>query len=128
MNDSLLTKKVLASAFKVHTELGPGLLESVYQNCLAYELTKQGLLVEKEKELPVYYDEVELECGYRIDLLVEYELLVEIKSVEVLLPIHLAQTITYLKLSNLPCGLLLNFNVRSLKDGIKRVANGIEDY
>lgn len=109
---------------KVHNSLGPGLLESAYQECLCYELRKAELAVEKEKALPLIYEDVKLECGYRIDLLVDSKVVVEIKSVEALLDIHLAQVLTYLKLSGNRFGLLINFNVVRLKDGIKRVVNG----
>ena len=118
------SKKILECAFKVHTKLGPGLLESSYQRCLEYEIKANGLFVEREKPLPLVYEEVKLECGYRVDLLVENTFVVEVKSVDVLAPIHLAQTLTYLRLSNLRFGLLLNFNVKSFKEGIKRVVNG----
>ncbi len=109
---------------EVHTSLGPGLLESCYKECLYYRISKSGLYVEKEKPMPLVYEEVKLECGYRIDLLVENKLLIEIKSVEALNDIHLAQTLTYLKLGSYKLGLLMNFNVVKLKDGIKRVING----
>lgn len=123
MLENQITEKILSGAFKVHTALGPGLLESAYTNCLEYELKNSGLYVEKEKPLPLVYKEVKLECGYRIDLLVENKVIVELKSVETLNDLHLAQTLTYLKLKNLRIGLLLNFNVVSLKQGIKRVIN-----
>ncbi len=109
---------------KVHTALGPGFLESAYQECLYFELRKVGLLVEKEKSLPLIYEEVKLDCGYRIDLLVEGKIVIEIKSVDALADIHLAQVLTYLKLTGNRFGLLINFNVVRLKDGIKRVVNG----
>ena len=116
-----LSKKVLGCAIEVHKHLGPGLLESTYQNCLAFELTQQGIPFRKEVELPVQYKGVSLECGYRLDLLVEENLIVELKSVEELAPIHTAQLLTYMKLSGISTGLLLNFNVTKLKDGgIKR--------
>ena len=108
---------------KVHTILGPGLLESAYEECLFYELKKSGLKVEKQKPLPLIYEEVKLECGYRIDIIVENKIIVEIKSVESLNDLHLAQILTYLKLSKCKYGLLMNFNVLHLKNGIKRVAN-----
>ena len=114
-------KKVLDCAFTVHTELGPGLLESAYEECLCYELIQIGLRVEQQKALPLVYKEVRLEAGYRIDLLVENKVIVEIKSVESLNEVHLAQIITYQKLSDCKLGLLVNFNVKRLKDGIKRV-------
>lgn len=125
MPDSdLLTGKIISCAMRVHSSLGPGLLESAYQECLYYELRKAELLVEKEKALPLIYEDVKLDCGYRIDLLVDGKVVVEIKSVESLLDIHLAQVLTYLKLSGNRFGLLINFNVVRLKDGIKRVVNG----
>lgn len=119
-----LSEKVLGAAFKVHSALGPGLLESAYQACLAYELRQSGLFVEQEKAVPLVYEEVKLDCGYRIDLLVEKKFVLELKAVDQLAPIHLAQVLTYLKLMNLRHGMLLNFNVKSLKNGIKRVVNG----
>lgn len=124
MEENILTEKVIGCSIKVHKTLGPGLLESAYQSCLYYELTKVGLLVEKEKALPVIYEEVKLDCGYRIDLLVEGKVVIEVKSVDALADIHIAQVLTYLKLSNNRIGLLINFNVLKLKDGIKRVING----
>ncbi len=114
-------KKVLDCSFQVHSALGPGLLESAYEECLFYELINAGLKVEKQKPLPLIYKEVKLDAGYRVDLLVEKSVIVEIKSVEALADIHLAQILTYLKLSGCKLGLLANFNVRHLKDGIKRV-------
>ena len=114
-------KIILDCSFKVHSELGPGLLESAYEECLFYELMKNGLKVEKQKALPLIYDDVKLEIGYRVDLFVENLIVVEIKSVEALNEIHLAQILTYLKLSNCKLGLLVNFNVKQLKNGFKRV-------
>ena len=110
---------------EIHTELGPGLLESTYEECLFYELKKNGFKVEKQKALPLMYKEVNLEVGYRIDLLVEDKIIIELKSVEALTDVHLAQVLTYLKLSKCKLGLLMNFNVYRLKDGIKRVVNGL---
>lgn len=109
---------------QVHTGLGPGLLESVYKECFAYELRKAGVSLEQEKAVPLIYAGVKLECGYRMDLLVEKQIVVEIKSVEAIADIHLAQILTYLRLSDNRFGLLINFNVVRLKDGIKRVVNG----
>ena len=109
---------------KLHSSLGPGLLESSYQECLYYELIKLDLSVEKQKPLPLIYENVKLDCGYRIDLLVERNVVIEVKAVDMLAPIHLAQILTYLRLSKIRTGLLINFNVVRLKDGIKRVANG----
>ena len=123
MEINQLTERILKSAFTVHTELGPGLLESAYEECLYYELKQDGLLVEKQKVLPLIYKEVKLDAGYRLDLLVEKRVVVEIKAIEAFADIHIAQVLTYLKLSCCKIGLLLNFNVASLKNGIKRLAN-----
>lgn len=120
-----ISKIVFESALKVHKILGPGLLESAYEECLFYELKKSKLLVEKQKPLPLVYEEVKLEIGYRIDILIENKFIVEIKSVEALNEVHLAQLLTYLKLSNCKLGLLINFNVKYLKDGVRRVINGL---
>jgi GxxExxY protein len=114
-------KIVLDCSFRVHTELGPGLLESAYEECLYYELLQSGLSVEKQIPLPLIYKEIKLDAGYRVDLLVEKRVIVEIKSVEALADIHMAQILTYMKLSGSKLGLLVNFNVQHLKDGIKRV-------
>jgi len=121
MNEEEIFKKILDCSFKVHTELGPGLLESAYEECLTYELKKFGLMVEKQKPLPLVYEGIKLDAGYRVDLLVENRIIVEIKSVDALAEIHMAQILTYLKLSGCRLGLLINFNVKHLKDGIKRV-------
>ncbi|WP_317898234.1 GxxExxY protein [Aurantibacillus circumpalustris] len=120
-----ITEKILGCAFKVHSALGPGLLESAYEECLNYELTQANLMVEKQKALPLVYHEVKLDAGYRIDFLIEQQVVIEIKSVEALNEIHLAQVLTYLKLSKCKVGLLINFNVKSLKHGIRRVINDI---
>jgi len=124
MQEDLLTKSIIRLAIDVHTALGPGLLENVYQECLYYKIKKAGFLVEKEKVMPVVFEDVRLDCGYRIDLLIENRLVLELKSVECLTDIHLAQTLTYLKLGSYRYGLLINFNVFKLKDGIKRIVNG----
>ena len=116
-----LFKKILDSCFKVHTALGPGLLESAYEKCLVHELSLQGLRVEEQKPMPLLYEGLNLDAGYRIDLFVESEIVIEIKAVEAIAPVHLAQILTYLKLSEKPLGLLVNFNVKHLKEGIKRV-------
>ena len=116
-----ITGKIIGAAFKVHSELGPGLLESSYKECLYYVLTKGGLFVEKEKALPLVYEEVKLDVGYRLDLFVETKVVVEIKSVESLTAAHTAQVLTYLKLTQCKVGLLINFNVADLKKGIKRL-------
>ncbi len=125
MTENEISNKIIGAAIKVHTALGPGLLESAYKECLFYILVKEGLKVEKEKPMPLVFEEVKLDCGYRIDLLVENKVVIEIKSVDALNDVHLAQTLTYLKLGNYKLGLLINFNVALLKQGIKRVANGI---
>jgi GxxExxY protein len=122
MERDQITHEIIDSAYKVHTKLGPGLLESAYRTCLAYELRKKGLKVEEEKPLPIIYEEIELECGYRLDLLVENEVIVELKTVNAFNDVHLAQLLTYLRFSDKRIGLLLNFYVKSLKDGIKRVS------
>lgn len=124
MNENEITSEIIKCSIEVHKSLGPGLLESAYKECLFYELQKSGLTVEKEKPLPLIYKEVNLECGYRADLFVNDQIIVEIKSVDTLNDIHLAQVLTYLKLVNKRIGLLINFNVLKLKDGIKRIANG----
>ena len=121
MNIENIFKTLLDCSFQVHTALGPGLLESAYLECLFYELTQKGLKVEKQKPLPLVYKEVKLDAGYRIDLLIEGQIVVELKSVEALAEIHMAQILTYMKLSECKLGLLANFNVMHLKDGIKRV-------
>ena len=125
MVENDLSQIIIGSAIKVHTVLGPGLLESAYEECLYYELVKEGLKVEKQKVLPLIYEEIKLEVGYRLDLIVEDKVIIEIKSVEVLNDVHLAQILTYLKLSNVKLGLLINFNVSRVKDGIKRVVNNL---
>jgi GxxExxY protein len=109
---------------KVHRSLGPGLLESAYEHCMYYELAKTGLYLEKQKPLPLVYEDVKLDAGYRVDFIIENKFIVEIKSVDALADIHLAQVVTYLKLSNYKLGLLINFNVLLFKDGVKRVING----
>jgi len=118
---NLLSQEVLDAAFRVHTALGPGLLESAYEHCLCYELGKHKIEVCRQVQLPVVYDGVKIDAGYRIDILVENRIIIEIKAIDRLLPIHEAQLLTYLKLANKQIGLLINFNVRSLKHGIKRM-------
>jgi GxxExxY protein len=119
-----ITESIIGAAIQIHRTVGPGLLESVYEACLAYELKKRGLTVEQQKPVPLVYEEVRLECGYRMDLLVEQSVVVEIKSVEALAPVHEAQTLSYLRLSGCKVALLINFNVAVLKDGIRRFING----
>jgi GxxExxY protein len=118
-----ISGEIIAAALKVHTAIGPGVLESVYQTCLLHELQQRKLNVLSQVALPVHYGNLKLDSGYRIDLLVENRIIVELKCVETLLPIHKAQLLTYLRLANKPLGLLLNFNVVHLRDGIKRVLN-----
>ncbi len=120
-----ISQLIIGCAIKVHTALGPGLLESAYEECLYYELLKEGLKVEKQKALPLIYEEIKLEVGYRLDLIVEDKVIVEIKACEGLTDVHLAQVLTYLKLSDVKLGLLINFNVTRVKDGIKRVVNNL---
>lgn len=124
IEENEIANKVIGLGIEIHKELGPGLLESAYKECMYYKIGKSGLFVEKEKPMPLVFEGVKLDCGYRIDLLVERKLVIEIKSVEALNDIHLAQTLTYLKLGNYKLGLLIDFNIILLKDGIKRVING----
>ena len=125
MTENELSRVVIGIAMEVHTALGAGLLENAYKECLFYKLNKSGFYVEKEKPIPLVFEDIELEVGYRIDILVENKLVLEIKSVEALTDVHLAQTLTYLKLGNYKLGLLMNFNVVRLKDGLKRIVNGL---
>ena len=124
MTENEISSKIIGCAIDIHKSLGPGLLESAYQECLFYKLKKEGLRVEKEKAMPLIYEEVHLDCGYRIDLLVENKVVIELKSVEALTDVHMAQTLTYMKLGDYKLGLLINFNVNLLKAGIKRLING----
>lgn len=121
MTEDQISKIILDCAFKVHTELGPGLLERVYQECLAYEIKEVGLKVEIEKPMPLVYKDLQFECGYRIDLLVENTVVIELKVIESFNDVHIAQTLTYMRLSDCKLGLLLNFHTKSLKNGIKRL-------
>ncbi len=123
MTENHISKEIVDAALKVHKQLGPGLLESAYEECLAYELIQRDLYVERQKALPLVYEEVKLEAGYRVDLLIEKKVIVEIKAVDALNDVHLAQILTYLKLSNCKLGLLINFNVALIKEGIQRVVN-----
>jgi len=125
MTENEISNKIIGFAIEIHRALGPGLLESAYKECLFYKINKSGLFVEKEKAMPLIFEEVKLDCGYRVDLLVEKKLIVEIKSVEALNTVHLAQTLTYLRLGNYKLGLLINFNELLLKNGIRRVANNL---
>ena len=125
MTEDELSKQIVHSAYEVHKTLGPGLLESAYEACLMYELSKLELTVESQKPLPVEYKNIKLDAGYRLDLLVENKVIVEIKCVEKLTDVHLAQILTYLKLSKCKLGLLINFNTKLIKNGIKRVVNNL---
>src|SRR5262245_48750273 len=121
-----ITEKILGAAMKVHTALGAGCLESTYDACLRYQLQQDGIHFDHQVRLPVLYNNVQVDAGYRIDLLVENCIIVELKAVEKLLPLHVAQVLTYLKLSGRKVGLLINFNVPHLRQGLKRVVNGYE--
>jgi GxxExxY protein len=123
MKENEISEKIIGCAIEVHKSLGPGLLESAYLECLFYELQNAGLQVEKQKPLPLIYKEVKLDAGYRIDLVVEGKVIIELKSVETINEIHIAQVLTYLKLSGCKLGLLINFNVLRVVDGIKRLVN-----
>ncbi len=120
MEINQITEKIIGCAIEVHRVLGPGLLESTYEECLAFELQKEGLKIERQKAVPVVYKEVKLEFGYRIDILVENTVIIELKTVEAINPVHEAQILTYMKFSNKSIGLLINFNVSLLKNGLKR--------
>ena len=125
MTENEISKIIVDCAFKIHTTLGPGLLESVYRETLGYELEKRGLQVKKEQPIPVIYENIKLELGFRADLIVENKIIIEIKSIESIAPVHLKQLRTYLRLTNKKLGLLINFNVELIKDGIRRVVNGL---
>jgi len=126
MNENELSYKIIGCAIDLHKKIGPGLLESVYENALAYDLTELGLNVKQQCPMPFVYKEVKMDVGYRLDLLVEDKVIVEIKSIENLAPVHYAQTLTYLKLSRLKLGLLINFNAKFLKDNIHRIVNNLQ--
>ena len=127
MDHNEITRRIIGACIEIHRRLGPGLLESAYEECLCYELALQGLKFERQRPLPVIYKGMNLDCGYRLDLIVEEKVIVELKTVAELLPIHEAQLLTYLKLSALTVGLLINFNVPALRDGIKRVVNRFQE-
>lgn len=122
-----ISRRIIGAAIEVHRALGPGLLEGIYQQCLAHELTLRGLSFEREKPLPVQYKGIHLDCGYRVDLIVEGRVVVELKAVESLLPVHASQVLTYLKLTGCRLGLLINWNVPVLRDGIRRVVLGLDE-
>jgi GxxExxY protein len=123
MGEEAIGRKILAAAMKIHSAIGSGLLESAYEACLAHELRKEGLPLERQIALPIVYDGEQLDAGYRLDLWIERKVIVEVKSVERLLPIHGSQLLSYLRLSDSKLGYLLNFNVVHMKDGIKRIVN-----
>ncbi len=123
MTENGLSKVIFDAALKIHRVLGPGLLESAYEECLYYELVQAGLLVEKQKPLPLVYEAIKLDAGYRVDLMVEKKVIIDVNAVEAITDVHLAQVLTYLKLSGCKLGLLINFNVTMLKNGVRRIAN-----
>lgn len=124
ISENYISRLVYEAGYKVHKALGPGLLESAYEECLFYELNKHDILVERQKPMPLVYEEVKLDVGYRLDFLIENKFVLEIKSIESLNDIHLAQILTYLRLSNCKLGMLMNFNTLQFKNGVKRVING----
>lgn len=126
MNEETIIKIILDEAFYVHKSIGPGMLEKVYQTCLAYRLRKRGLYVEEEKPVPVFFEEVKMECGYRADIVVEKSIIVDTKNIEAIADIHIAQLLTYLRFLELRYGLILNFNTVLLKNGIRRVLRGYD--
>lgn len=125
MTENELSKIIVDACFKIHTKLGPGLLESVYEEILAYELKKAGLKIQRQQGLPVVYDELKMDLGFRADLIAEDKLIIELKSIEAIAPVHLKQLLTYLKITGIKLGLLINFNEALIKDGIKRVVNNL---
>ncbi|WP_367118506.1 GxxExxY protein [Chryseobacterium sp.] len=125
ISENDISKIVYEAGYIIHKALGPGLLESAYEECLFYELNKHDILVERQKPMPLIYDEVKMDVGYRLDFLIEKKFVLEIKSIESLQDIHLAQILTYLRLSNCKLGMLINFNTLQFKNGVKRVINGI---
>lgn len=125
MVENLISEKIIGCAIQVHRGLGPGLLESAYAECLNYELKKTDLLVEREKPIPLLYESIRLDCGYRVDFMIEDKVIIEVKSVQSLTEVHWAQVLTYLKLSDCKLGLLINFNAIRLVDGVKRIVNRI---
>jgi GxxExxY protein len=127
MTENAIAKEIVDAAFRIHTTLGPGLLESVYDTVLAYELGRRGLRVVRQQAIPVVYEDVRIDTGFRADLIVGDKVIIEVKSVENLAPVHKKQLLTYLRLADKRLGLLINFHVALIKDGIARVVNGIED-
>ena len=127
VTENEIAKQIVDAAFKIHTSLGPGLLESVYEAVMAQELTRRGLHSEEQQALPVVWENIHLEAGFRVDLIVENKVIVEIKSVEAIAPVHRKQLLTYLRLANKRLGILINFDVDLIKDGIARVVNGLAE-
>jgi len=125
MNENELSREIVDACFKIHTKLGPGLLESVYEEVLAYELSNRGLLIRRQAPIPVVYDDIKLELGFRADIIVGDIVIVEIKSIESIAAVHQKQVLTYLKLAGMKLGLLINFNCALIKDGIQRIVNGL---
>ncbi|MGI8951442.1 MAG: GxxExxY protein [Chitinophagaceae bacterium] len=125
LTENELSSIIIGEAIYIHRALGPGLLESVYKECLYFRLIKKELFVIKERPIPLVFEEIKMECGYRADLIVENKVIIEVKCVDILADIHKAQTLTYLRLTNLKLGILINFNVILLKDGIKRIVNNL---
>ena len=125
MSENEISKIIVDCCFKVHTELGPGLLESVYEEVLSYEIIKRGLLLDRQKGIPVVYNEIKMELGFRADIIVENKVIIELKSIDAIAPVHSKQLLTYLKLTGLKLGLLINFNEALIKDGIKRIVNNL---
>jgi len=127
MKENEITEIIIGCALKVHSKLGPGLLESAYEACLYHELSKTELFIERQKPIPLVYDEIKLDCGYRCDMMVNNSIIVEIKTVESIVDLHLSQVLTYLKQTNCKVGLIINFNVKNLRHGLRRVVNNYED-
>jgi GxxExxY protein len=125
MNENEISKIIVDCCFKIHTALGPGLLESVYEEVLSHELIKRGLNIERQKGIPVVYENLKMELGFRADIIVENKVIIELKSIDAIAPVHSKQLLTYLKLSGLKLGLLVNFNEALIKDGIKRIVNNL---
>ncbi len=125
MTENELSKIIVDCCFKIHTKLGPGLLESVYEEILTYELKNTGLRIMRQQGLPVHYDELKMDLGFRADIIVENKVIIELKSIEAIAPVHLKQLLTYLKITGIKLGLLINFNEALIKDGIKRVVNNL---
>jgi len=125
MTENELSKIIVNTCYQIHLKLGPGLLESVYEEILYYELTKQGLSVERQKAIPVFWENIKMDIGFRADLIVENKVIIELKSVEVIAPVHPKQLLTYLRITGLKLGLLVNFNEKLIKDGITRIVNNL---